>query len=159
MAGVHPNAYLDLLKSGDYSDFSITCRGANFRVHRAVETASRKIDLSEDDPETVSRVVLFMYTGDYNERQIPAFLLPDQVEYLSATTQAAADEKAAASSSTPDGPTVFEVLKTNALVYKCADMLGVEDLKVLAAERFMADARTVFSEEGFATISWPRRNQ
>ncbi|OCT51114.1 hypothetical protein CLCR_09153 [Cladophialophora carrionii] len=153
MAGVTPSAYLDLLKSGDYSDFTITCQGVDFKVHRAVETASRRIDLSEDDPKTVSRVVLFMYTSDYDEREIPAFLLPSQVENLSTTSQGGADESPDASSSKPDGPTVFETLKTNVLVYKCADMLGIENLKVLAAKRFMADARTVLSEEGFAAIS------
>ncbi len=36
MAGITPSAYLGLLKSGDYSDLTITCQGTDFKVHRAV---------------------------------------------------------------------------------------------------------------------------
>ena len=45
---------------------------------------------------------------------------------------------------------VLNRLDINARVYFCADLLGVKNLKVLAAERFMADARKTFSDNAFA---------
>ena len=45
---------------------------------------------------------------------------------------------------------IFRHLEANTLVYKSADMLGVENLKVLAADRVLADARLAFVKPQFA---------
>ena len=45
---------------------------------------------------------------------------------------------------------MIERLEMNALVHKCADMLGIDNLKLLAAERFLTDARLVLPESAFA---------
>ena len=219
MAGVTPGAYLNVLKSGQFSDLTISCQDAEFKVHRVVvcsassmlnaacngsfqvtssadcktrdvnqgyqEATSRKVNFPEDDPQIMSRVVLFLYTSDYDANSVPTFILPGQNQGSKslATVQQAGQEikpsttpespataetppakrqKTSAATATPATaqvpmnnttalpPGIFETLKTNALVYKCADMLGIENLKVLAADRFMADARVAFSEMGFA---------
>ncbi|RPA74484.1 hypothetical protein BJ508DRAFT_191841, partial [Ascobolus immersus RN42] len=71
-----------LLKTGQYSDLTIRCGDQEFRVHKAVvcpqssffaactdggfkESIEGVINLEEDDPDTVSRMVTFMYTNTY----------------------------------------------------------------------------------------------
>ena len=93
----------------------------------------------------MARTLLFMYTGDYDDIQVPDI-----------TVKTACSSKKESESSKLLGlqvfmdDLVFKKLETNALVYKCADMLGVEDLKALAADRFVTDARTVFTKRAFA---------
>ncbi|KAJ9606901.1 hypothetical protein H2200_008911 [Cladophialophora chaetospira] len=139
------------------------------------EAASGQIDLSEDDPKIVTRVVLFMYTSDYDPRKVPAFLIPGQAEEGSPMTEAEGNNSSSNAAKAPARPKplpgkkgrstvrtmtapekepvtaeTFEALKINALVYKCADFLGIENLKMLAAERFMSDARVAYLDEKFA---------
>ncbi len=85
----------------------------------------------------------FLYTGDYNETVSES--VPECFHIL---LQYHPVEKP-----TPDNEKwsgfIVESLKTDALVYKCADMLGVEALKNLAAERFLLQAPAAVSIDGF----------
>lgn len=73
-----------LLDSGEFSDYTIRCRGRNFQVHRSIisaqsrffeaackhtwrEGSSRVLDLPDDDPEAVGAVVQFIYHGVYTD--------------------------------------------------------------------------------------------
>ncbi|KAL8960478.1 MAG: hypothetical protein Q9183_005458 [Haloplaca sp. 2 TL-2023] len=72
------------LESGKYSDLTILCRGHEFPVHRVVlctaskffaaacdgpykEAQNATIDLSEDDPQALKRMLRFLYTANYRE--------------------------------------------------------------------------------------------
>ncbi|KIW91756.1 uncharacterized protein Z519_07724 [Cladophialophora bantiana CBS 173.52] len=175
MAGVTPSAYLDLLRSEKYSDFTIACNGVEFKVHRAVvcpaspfldsacnsgfqEATSRRIEFREDDPGIVARVVLFLYTSDYDANQIPTFnkhshggVFPAQRDRsASSCAESAVSSENLAAAEKRKQEEVVEALKINALVYKCADMLGIENLKVLAADRFLADAIGLVGDDQLA---------
>ncbi|KAJ9606900.1 hypothetical protein H2200_008910 [Cladophialophora chaetospira] len=187
MAGVTSSTYLDFLKTGKYSDFTIICKDVEFKVHKVVlcgsssmldtackggfkEATSGKIEFPEDDPEVMARVVLFMYTGDYDADKAPSTILPSGYSIVAGTpetkTESSAAEKPksrrikASTEATPAqsksgvGQTIdkrsFEVLTINALVYKCADMLGIQNLMMLAAERFLADCPVAYTDERFA---------
>ncbi|KIV84353.1 hypothetical protein PV11_00137 [Exophiala sideris] len=162
MAGNGPDAYLDLLKSGQYSDFIIHCQGYEFKLHRAVvcvaspmlnkacsgsfkEANEGRIDLSEDDPAILARVILYLYTNDYDITKVPA--------YFEGMTRSTDDPAAPNDSSVGSAKKLVlfpDMLKVIALVYKSADMLGIERLKVDASSRFLAIATRVFDNSTFA---------
>ncbi|KAL5114352.1 hypothetical protein ACEQ8H_007742 [Pleosporales sp. CAS-2024a] len=71
-------------KNGDFSDLTITCGALKFNVHAVVvcsackffqksvkfavgkEAQEKCIDLPEDDPEMIRRLVTYLYLGDYD---------------------------------------------------------------------------------------------
>ncbi|KAL6240234.1 hypothetical protein RBB50_012871 [Rhinocladiella similis] len=72
--------------SAKYSDLALVCQGQEFHVHRAIvcpqskffeaacggdfkEAHSNRIELEDDDPATVERMITFMYTFNYNDEQ------------------------------------------------------------------------------------------
>ncbi|KAI9799977.1 MAG: hypothetical protein M1826_005426 [Phylliscum demangeonii] len=59
-------AIRNLWESGEFSDLLIRCHGQEFRVHRAIEAVSGEIEL-DDDPDTVSRMLSYIYTSSYDE--------------------------------------------------------------------------------------------
>ncbi|CAI9629748.1 unnamed protein product [Alternaria burnsii] len=89
MATPVPNAHVvmmkELLASGDYSDFTITCGSDTYRVHKAIvckrssfferaerfpqpvseEASEGKVDLPQDEPEIVRLLVEYLYENDY----------------------------------------------------------------------------------------------
>ncbi|PNP61266.1 hypothetical protein FNYG_13952 [Fusarium nygamai] len=56
-----------LIHSEKFSDMTIICGERQFKTHRAVESASRSIELPEDDPDVVERFLEFLYTGTYSD--------------------------------------------------------------------------------------------
>ena len=92
MATVTPSAWLRLLKSQQYADFTIVCSGVEFIVHRAVvcpaspvldeacsgnfqEAVFHRIEFPDENPQIMARVILFMYTSDYDADMVPSFLI------------------------------------------------------------------------------------
>jgi hypothetical protein len=87
---------------------------------------------------------MYLYTSDYDAATPSAFLLqglPDDI-----TSDAKKNGNTTTSKTTHDvGTSLFNLMVVNALVYKCADYLGIESLKMLAVERYLTDAETNFS--------------
>ncbi|KAK6347329.1 hypothetical protein TWF696_007399 [Orbilia brochopaga] len=84
----------DFLKSGKFSDFKITCRGEEWKVHKVIlcsqseyfaraceadfkEKAAAGIDLTSDPLQLVEQMLKFLYTGDY---EVPALNQPHNTE-------------------------------------------------------------------------------
>ncbi|KPI40461.1 uncharacterized protein AB675_7480 [Cyphellophora attinorum] len=83
IGGSEQDRALKILQHGHYSDLTITCQDHVFKVHKYVlvtkggtffetaicagwntESQESKIDLPEDDPAIVARVLHYIYTGD-----------------------------------------------------------------------------------------------
>ncbi|KAI1391853.1 BTB/POZ protein [Hypoxylon trugodes] len=75
-----------LYRSEEYSDLIITCRGKQYKVHKAVvcprseffatacrgnfkEARDGRIDLPEDDPAIVEKMIFYLYNLDYTTSQ------------------------------------------------------------------------------------------
>lgn len=71
-----------MLESGQLSDFTITCQGHKWQAHKIIlitkseffraailsgfsEATKSTMDLPEDDPAIIARLLLHMYTGEY----------------------------------------------------------------------------------------------
>ncbi|EXJ80811.1 hypothetical protein A1O3_07095 [Capronia epimyces CBS 606.96] len=158
MALIKPAAYLQLLETGKYSDLVIDCQGVEFNVHRTVvcpqsamldaacsgkfeEAHTGRIKFPEQHPYIMARAILFMYTADH--------LLPDFL--IKKITQDQKDALGEIFSYTFREIDELDMrrLKVNALLYGCADMLGIEDLKTIASELFMEVAALAFEYDGF----------
>ncbi|KAF2112087.1 hypothetical protein BDV96DRAFT_168387 [Lophiotrema nucula] len=75
------SALKDLLTSGEYSDFTITCENRSWKVHKAIicprsgyferavkfgrEAEDKGIDLVEDEAQIVEMMLEYLYSGDY----------------------------------------------------------------------------------------------
>ncbi|KAJ6256854.1 hypothetical protein Dda_8723 [Drechslerella dactyloides] len=85
------NTLENILKSGEPSDFKITCKGKEWNVHKATlrpqsdyfsailnsgfrETKEAALDLSSDEVEHVEQMLKFLYSGDYDD------LCPEKTE-------------------------------------------------------------------------------
>ena len=93
----------------------------------------------------MARVILFMYTNDYEDNRLPWFYKQlvhdddeDEEERLRGRPFKDIDEIG-----------MMRPLKVNALIYKCADMLGLEQLKEIASSRFLKDAQVAYEMDGF----------
>lgn len=82
-----------------------------------------------------------MYTNDYDPQNVPRNL---QTAIKSSTCQSTIVE-----ASTELSPPMY-ALTVHALVYKYADMLGIEALKRLAAQKFLALAPPLCTQAAFA---------
>ncbi|PYH79082.1 hypothetical protein BO82DRAFT_147020 [Aspergillus uvarum CBS 121591] len=123
-----------LLKSGRYSDLTISCEGRQFAVHRAIvccqssffdaavkpgfkEAASSHIDLLDDEFATIQRVVDFLYIRDYDDTGFPDI-----------------EDKTSVSDDNKDSQAV---LWNNLDVFMAADKFDIAPLKQLARTRLL----------------------
>ncbi|KAF2134922.1 hypothetical protein P153DRAFT_329795 [Dothidotthia symphoricarpi CBS 119687] len=76
-------SFKGLLKSGAYSDLTVTCGDDSYKVHRVIvceradffaraikfggqkEAENRTIDLPEDDPDVIKLLIQYLYEGEY----------------------------------------------------------------------------------------------
>ncbi|KAJ1714997.1 hypothetical protein NYO67_2901 [Aspergillus flavus] len=74
----------DILLRGQFSDMEILCQGVTFKVHQAIvctqssyfhsafcngfkESTEKAINLQDETPDTVERILSFLYLRDYSE--------------------------------------------------------------------------------------------
>ncbi|KAI9781527.1 MAG: hypothetical protein M1839_005942 [Geoglossum umbratile] len=155
-----------LFQSDKYSDLTITCGNEVFKVHRAVvcprskffaaacdgkfkEGITSEIELPDDDPETVQRMLSFLYTCDYNdELHINA---PDKLHTIAPVedtmiistgedTMSITSTDSQSKQQTPffhgDWPLNDAPLFSAIHVYAIADKYDIPDLKKFAKRRF-----------------------
>lgn len=173
-----------LLKSAKYSDLTILCQGRRFLVHRAIlcpsspffdavcngafkEASSRIIELEEDDPDTLERMISFVYTNDYQEKDHGNLDLDklgisyDQPDTnrdkrdLAVTEEQHASPEPAENSPTgdiSDRQRCDPALVSNMRVYAIADKYDIPCLKELAKQRFCTWARSEWARPDFPAI-------
>ncbi|KAB8292166.1 hypothetical protein EYC80_007909 [Monilinia laxa] len=127
-----------MMNANEYSDFIIKCHSKTFHVHRVVVCTQSKpikaaangnfresitgiLDLEDDDPNTVARMINFLYTQDYDDTTTSE---ESQIE--------------------PHGP-----LLVNTMLYILADKYDIPPLKTLATKKFERALRTDWNSPSF----------
>ncbi|KAL6714131.1 hypothetical protein ACLMJK_008625 [Lecanora helva] len=132
-----------LLTSGKGYDLTLKCRDQTFKVHKAIicsrsdffsaccwgnfkEAKSKCIDLSDDDPKLLSKLLDYLYALEYNVIDVP---------------------------SSNDSNSYHPELMVHASLYIIADKYGVNGLKTIAKDSFI---RTLSDEVRDPPNSSPR---
>ncbi|KAJ5829146.1 BTB/POZ protein [Penicillium rubens] len=122
----------NLLLRGQFSDMEILCQGITFNVHQAIvctqssyfhsamcdgfqESTEKAIDIQDDTPETMERVLSFLYLREYSEDGHIIQYQQNKPENTEPENQAAFN---------------------NVEVFIAADKYGILPLKTLAAKKF-----------------------
>ncbi|KAH8656126.1 hypothetical protein BGZ60DRAFT_417837 [Tricladium varicosporioides] len=150
-----------VFESGKYSDLIIRSGDRVFKVHRAVicprsrffaaacdgpfqECISKEISLEEDDPHTVERMLAYLYTSDYCDRDYSG---PVAVETSPEELQPMIEKQDNASTTTNEPS-----LLNNVLVYAIAEKYGITGLKEMAQAKFQSQAGSLLSAKEFPEI-------
>lgn len=127
--------FRDLLRSGQFSDLTVVCRGIEFKLHKVIaclqspvflaavnsdfqEGRTGVIKIDQFDPETVRRLVEFLYTGDYGRQ-------PQEPQPVQEQTQGVVN------TDDQDTPGTVLHVRVNAI----ADYYGVKALGHLATQK------------------------
>ncbi|KAI4264080.1 MAG: hypothetical protein L6R35_007314, partial [Caloplaca aegaea] len=173
-----------LFSSGKYSDLTITCRDRAFHVHRLFlcsasrffvaacdgvfkEAQDSQIDLSEDDPKTLERLLRYLYTADYDDNDVIVKATAEgtngkepvaNASFTSSTSSARIDNatspqvtRDASEPEKEDESTYHKAsaIMNKAAVYALAEKYDIASLKSLAKEKF---------EDHCACFQWGIKN-
>lgn len=140
------------------NDVLLSCRSSSDIYQEAGEG---RVKLPEEDPEIISRVIGFIYTNDYDWTEVPDVFLSRKTRRIATTAPSGdvngqtlhghAEGTSGSSAQNSETQSDFvESLHIHIWMYKCADFLGIENLKQKAAERFYILAKEYFAHEAFA---------
>ncbi|KAI1517870.1 BTB/POZ domain containing protein [Pyrenophora tritici-repentis] len=155
MVSTCPPHILRAYKNGDFTDLVISCGGSEFAVHSVVvgsaceffakslkfpgkEAEKRRIDLQEDDPEMIRRLVAYLYVGRDVNKQC-ACLAPNLTKIEQLVFSIGTPELALTSSigeTICKGIQVKEPLTIHATMYALADKYQVAGLGGVAKAKF-----------------------
>ncbi|KAK5056088.1 hypothetical protein LTR84_012639 [Exophiala bonariae] len=130
MAALSAETGLKLLKSGEYSDLTITCNQVQFKVHRNIvcsqppvikaacnaKESQSQYGISEYPPSILCRVFQFLYTNKYSPFKLLEFMKKWGVQ--------------------DDDIWDLPNIRVHSQVYRVADHLGIESLKKRAAANY-----------------------
>ncbi|KAI9791634.1 MAG: hypothetical protein M1816_003720 [Peltula sp. TS41687] len=175
MSSLHVNTDSNgrLLETGAYSDLILWCGARKFHVHRAIicpksslfakacdgnfkEATSRTINLVEDDPDTVVRMLSYLYISEYDDLNSNLALGLEHPVSLSSKaprntlSDFSANQVWLSSYNNPDENEVRPDLVNIALHYAMADRYDIVGLKGVVIQRFQTRASSY--------IAWPPRN-
>lgn len=115
--------------------------------------------MNDDDPQTVNRMLLYFYTLDYPDEDVPTVRaehvavdqspLPHRWRKTSNTTEEETDPGTASDGAAPHDPRVMN----NALVYAVAEKYDIPELKDLAKHKFQTLASSKWPHDGFHAIT------
>lgn len=100
-------------------------------------------------PSIMSRVVFYIYTGEFIPSKVPPVyqgLCADPDDF---TDDEPGNNPTAVTRFKSLGRLERDAAKISALVYKCADIMMMDDLKSLTASQFLEYTRTHFKKKGF----------
>lgn len=121
------------------------------------ESKTGLITFPEEDPKTISKMVEFMYSGDYDDKEEGRLITSPKKLRLALSASESDDELSLSDEEDVvlDQNRVdrlLESMKVHLFVYKCADMLGIKKLTNVASDRFCKKATRVVGEQGFDKI-------
>ena len=136
MDATHPSRVMQSFNEMKYPDLKVKCGDDTYQLHRAIvcsrvqyfedacndTSMATEIVLDDDDPYTINRMLLFIYTGDYPEGEIPHAQRPSNHEIAWTSPIQPDDDK----------------LMNNVLVYAIADKYDLYELKKLARTRIQS---------------------
>ncbi|PYI03306.1 hypothetical protein BO78DRAFT_375396 [Aspergillus sclerotiicarbonarius CBS 121057] len=134
----------ELLRSGDYSDLTITCGGYVYKVHRAIicpqwhhlgvfisdsfkGPGDWVLDLPNDNPPTIYRILDYLYTQDYDDHGFGAQWVSPKEGVLYRPGPDPENFQRC--------PIALQVPRNNIMVYLTAEKYGFSSLMSLAAEK------------------------
>ena len=115
--------------------------------------------MNDDDPQTVNRMLLYLYTLDYPDEVVPGVRaehvaidqspLPHLRRKTSNTIEEETDPGTASDGAAPHGPRMMN----NVLVYAVAENYDIPELKDLAKHKFQTLASSKWPHDGFHAIT------
>lgn len=142
--------------SGKFSDALICCNGREFPVHRAVvcpqsdflaaafdgafkESQTRKLQLTDEDPNTVERMLFYLYTGDYDDGRSTVLqrTSENKLNYESSAQSDKLIQLRFPHLALPSSKLQKNVLLNNTYVYLLADKFRILKLKEHAKAKYI----------------------
>ncbi|KAF6235108.1 hypothetical protein HO173_006735 [Letharia columbiana] len=182
MADIHKDRLLAsnelLWTSQKYSDMTIRCGSKEYKVHRSVicprstffaaacngefmEAKSATITMNDDDLQAVENMLLYLYTLDYPDEEVPNVpadhgamdsSLPPHLRTISTTTEE--DTNVGTTLGLIEGTTLHDPRMMNhALVYAVADKYDIPELKELAKCKFQTLARSKWPHDDLHAVT------
>ncbi|KAI4099365.1 MAG: hypothetical protein LQ339_006040 [Xanthoria mediterranea] len=168
LVGVAKDSFLQWLlrnkDSGNFTDFTIACGKLEWKVHRVVicshsdyfrrlegfeEGKTSRLDLQEENPAVVAKLVNYLYTCDYDDC---VFDFPghDSEDSNAKESEEASNEDSRERSKSQ----AFKPgeLALHARMYVVGDMYCVDQLKLLAKAKFSAALVNDWDKEDFPEI-------
>ena len=114
--------------------------------------------MNDDDPQTINRMLLYLYTLDYPDEDVPHHrtdrvavdnsLPPHQPRKTSTTSEGETDPGTTLKGTAPHDPR----LMNNVLVYAVAEKYDIPELKELAKSRFQTLVRSKWPHDDFDAV-------
>ncbi|KAE8369203.1 BTB/POZ protein [Aspergillus caelatus] len=155
----------DLLLRGQFTDMEIHCQGITFKVHQAIvctqssyfhsaicdgfkESTEKAIHLQDESPETMERVLSFLYLREYSEDgHIVQYQPPSELAMPNNEPDSTISENE------PESPeSANQAAFNNIEVFIAADKYGIIPLKTLATSKFSQWANANVSSPKFHEV-------
>ncbi|KAL8896810.1 MAG: hypothetical protein Q9207_007527 [Kuettlingeria erythrocarpa] len=170
----HSMRMTTLLESSRYSDLTLICGQRVFPVHRNIlclasrffaaacdgafkEAHENRIDLSDDDPAALQRMLTYLYTLEYDDED-PVDDSEENGSSEAVTLNAIAENRQGEADPTPnnlDEPPQVNVsaLLNNVLVYALAEKYDIQPLKDLAHQKFATRSMFAWEDDKLVAVA------
>ena len=149
MACLSADEGFELLKTGQYSDLTLTCGNTTFRVHKAVvcpkckffkaclkggfvEATTSDIKMEETQPGILAAALVYLYTGAIEGKRVLEITRSHEVKFIRASPHGMA-------------------LRMNVDLYQLADLLMLQQLQAEVAPMLKVTLSCLLSDPG---VDW-----